>query len=353
MTSEQVDPLQEYKYDFEKEAHWRQKINDMLGLRKAPRIATQVEQFCHRLGIPYDIENKKPNLSDNQNRLIRSFIVSTVSNIDWYGDAIWRKTIIRNFYIALSVGLLIGIPFAIQEFAPETDTETVISGIGTFASQFGAFLAVILALHKVFGQLIRETARFGKFWKAQAGLKEILYGLESSSSGAAIAMKEKDAVPSESSSDNSNKAALKPEFETSLAAATAKANEIVRQETEDYFDSLSVPDLNIAQTLSSSKESARSLLGAFKPRRVAEAEARAAKLRSETEEQDKLDTEIVSLKAEIEALSDLLQTYRNDATNALGDDKKRVEAEIARLATEKQQKESSLVIATATRAALD
>ena len=213
-------------------------------------LKAQVNIFCKRIAI----HEQFGNLSDGDKKLLNVFGYECIMNIVWYKRHIWKEQFWRVIYFSISLLLLLGIPILIWyitfEYAPKIDNlksgETII-GVVTI------LLTSILAIHKFVTAWLEKRKFLSQFYSAFTELKNILFRLENDwKNGIAYDI-------------SSNK--LSEDFKNALNQAITDSRKIVTEETKQYFETLSYPNIDIYSLLSNSSTSAISLINSFKSKK--------------------------------------------------------------------------------------
>lgn len=134
-----------------------------------------------------------------------------------------------------------------------------------------AALSGLLAAYGAWREWADKRLRMGETWKAAADLKEKLYGLETKFFGLALAPTvenaptEADGATASTEADGTKTGGREftSEFRDALREADAACVTIVRQETQSFFQSLTLPRADVASALTAAQQSAASLISGF------------------------------------------------------------------------------------------
>ncbi len=244
-------------------------------------LDNQVQTFCKRISIFKHFNN----ISTEDKRVINVFVYENTMNIIWYKKHIWKEQFWRRLYFSISLVLLLSIPILIWhttfEYAPGKDLDTgeTIVGIVTI------IMTSILAIHRFVTSWLEKRKFLSQFYLAFTELKNILFRLEN------------NWVNAKAFDTSTNK--LVKDFKTALNQAITESRNIVTEETKQYFETLSYPNIDIPNLLGDSSKSAVALISSFKSKKwnLEKIKKEAAISQAEIEKKKK---EIIKLKTEID-----------------------------------------------------
>ncbi|WP_317203353.1 hypothetical protein [Janthinobacterium sp.] len=170
------------------------------------------------------------------------YIQEVILNAAWYVKNIRRARRVRNFYIALYVLLLIGIPLALLSLGSRLSGS--LSPGTPWVSQVVLGLTIVIALQQMGNTIMDAHQRFGVWWKTAAALKTIWYTTLSTWEDA----------------DSNAAGKGVGDFVLDLKASIAKARALVCDEQQDFFNSLTRPFPDILNILSTTSKSVRGLI---------------------------------------------------------------------------------------------
>lgn len=150
-------------------------------------------------------------------------------NIYWYARAVRRERALK-WVMFLGTGILLfAIPGSIFWLADLGVAE------GTIVGQLGIVLTGVFALHKTMVTWIEKRKYEGQFWGASHELKASLYELHGAYDGRIVV-----------GVGEAGRLAFPPEFRGALEEAARRARNIVDEETRRYFDSYTVPRVELS-----------------------------------------------------------------------------------------------------------
>jgi hypothetical protein len=253
-------------------------------------------------------------------KVATEYIQEVILSAAWYTRNIQRARYLRNIYLGVYVGLLVGIPLLLLWLGNKLSLthETSPSYGIPLVTQVVLGLTIVVALQQMGNAIMDAHQRFGIWWRTASGLKTIWYGTLSTWSGA------------EPGTSGKNM----PDFVLDLKASIAKARSLVSDEQQDFFNNLTKPFPDILNILSTTSKSVRGLIVDNVPdQAIATANAAAAtKARQEIAKQQAIadqlnvlidgamarqkDAQTAADKAAIQPELDALISQRNAAIKA-------------------------------------
>jgi len=195
--------------------------------------------------------------------------------IAWYEAKIRKETRARGAYFFISLGLLLLIPIVLF----------LMGNLSTFGqpaavtAQMSAVLTGLLAFQRGVSAWLDRRQIVGTYAKASSDLKTLLYTFEQTWD--MMATDPSHAV----------------EFASALRTAASKSRDIVRRETEAYYQTLSYPTLDLGSLVKSAASDASSLVQTFGTPTSAVTDIAAAKLVQLRQRVDELDAQISRAKS--------------------------------------------------------
>jgi hypothetical protein len=220
----------EFPYEFEK--------TSQEALRDTARATGETQKLAQRLGLG---EGPLPAaLADR----LTDLIISCHLNIQWYQRKLSGEVNLRRWYFALSLAMLAMIPLVLFVISFWTAHSGGNQAIGV-TTQLSAILTGLLAFQRGVSAWLDKRQVVAGYSKACSDLKSVLYTFEQAWDSVAV------------------DPARYTEFLLAIRAATAKCKDIVRQETDQYFQTLSYPTIDVGSLLNSSTSDAQSLVRSF------------------------------------------------------------------------------------------
>jgi hypothetical protein len=246
------------------------------------------------------IDNSKQNITVLDNRLgltsslgtsnitnkVNSFVAVYNGNIEWYIKNISQEKGYRNWYIVLTVFLIVFIPIAI--LLSNNLMVNAKEGVEYFSGLAVAILTSLLGLHKVMNAWLGKRKLLSIFHQASADLKSKFYAFEDEWNNRAT-----EIFKSGSTTD------VTKEFDQAIELAITEGRGIANNERKQYFEHIENPEIDLGNILSTSFTQASGLLKNFQSKRFTRRlEEIEAEYKADAEKK-KLKTEIASLEKEL------------------------------------------------------
>ncbi len=276
-------------------------------LRTRQKAEEELEKFAVRVDFN-DIDYSK------HKDVLLDYIIQHHLNIEWYTKRRKKERCLRVFFTAITLLLLLGIPFAlyfIYKLAGDTEILT---------AQITAILTGLLAVHKALSSWLDKRKLIGNFWKASADLKENLYSFEDKYKGKAVT--------------EGNE--LSQEFLEDINNGIKQARQIVKEEQKAFFEGYSLPSVDLTQRLKEAFTGAKDLLKAQPSPQMDRKTAR--------EEEEK---KIAKLEAKIKHLDKLIEEKKELIKNSDETEKTKRQERIKDLEDKREQAQDELIDAKA------
>ncbi|MFT6499914.1 MAG: hypothetical protein ACJASQ_000021 [Crocinitomicaceae bacterium] len=252
-----------------------------------------------RSQLKYDIDVFKsklslganPNLSADDESLIKSFASNNLRNISYYEYRIVEETKLQNRYNRWTVGLAIAIPVLIfsATLAAGYFAKDNFNMIDVVTGSVTVLLASTLGAHKLITSWIEKRKYRASFHQAKVDLLNILFEL--------INEYEDKALGQKSFANIGHEGNLSDDFVVALKKSIRLSREVVDTEAQNFFKITGAPSFDLSSTLETSMSSAKNLVKGLKSRN------------SDT---DRLRKEHQTLQERKEKIEDLVQESQSD-----------------------------------------
>lgn len=195
--------------------------------------------------------------------------------IDWYQARLREEVRARRWYFFLSLSLLAAIPALLYLLAPQA-TEAHAAAVVT--AQISAVVTGLLAFQRGVSAWLDKRQVVGGYSRAASQLKTILYTFEQTWEGQA-----EDTVRA-------------TEFVAAIKEAIQRCREVVRAETDSYFQTLSYPSLDLGSLVRGSSLDAGRLLQTFVPNAIGDSELASAKIDQLRRKVAELDEQLARIR---------------------------------------------------------
>lgn len=194
--------------------------------------------------------------------------------IDWYQRRLREEVRARRRYFFLSLTLLAVIPALLYLLVPQA-SEGHAAAVVT--AQLSAVVTGLLAFQRGVSAWLDKRQVVGGYSRAASQLKTILYSFEQTWEGHA---------------EDAGHAA---EFVAAIKDAIQRCREVVRVETDSYFQTLSYPSLDLGSLVRTSSLDAGRLLPTFVPDAISDVERASARLDQLRRKVAELDERLASI----------------------------------------------------------
>lgn len=257
------------------------KGNVVTGRRKRESASKLLGNFAAELCLP---EKKVPAEAVD---LSTTFVLEVIMPMAWYTQQNRKAFKLRNWYIFLSLCLIVAIPLLLAQLPRIADLG---AGPSTaVVAQLTGALTGMLALQKVIAATFAQHQRYGAWWKASSELKKIWYEFQSQWVAAQLA---------------TNWPAQSGAFLMDAARRIDKARTVVSDEQADFFTNLTLPSIDVLDAL----KTARTGVGALVTDLVPAATAR-----------DKHAADVLKAKQDIARCTSVLASLDGDIGRTRGD----------------------------------
>ena len=270
----------------------------------APKIRKKfIEKFSENLGLigtPVGTEGEQ---------ILQRFIAANHVSAAWYNGKVRRQKTLQVTYFIFSVSLLIAVPVLIYvgpeltgkiKFLNPTSSLKNVTDIGT---RLTVLLAGLFAVHRAINGWVSQRNRIGPYWSARAKLVDVIYTIETNWGG-----RKKEAKVENGS--------LSADFRRDLLAGIEQGRKIVRDETEAFFTSYTLPTVSLGESLKGALTEAQSAVGGFQS---AATRARAKQQEAVVSTNEKLRAlrgEITGLMQVVDRLDEQSKTIDTEIQNA-------------------------------------
>lgn len=210
-------------YDFEKAGQFTVRTRD--------KADPEVKRLVRRLGLnPHDID-------ETTNRALENFVINHHLAIEFYQEKIKKIVFWRKVYMFASMTLLLALPVFVVIISKVFDAENL--------EILTSIIAGVFAFYRGMSAWADKRLVAGAFSDASSKLKEAVYTFEQTW-------------------DQRSKLAVRPDaFILAAEAATDAARRTIHNEQNIYFRNLSYPSFDLGSILSSTGNSAKSLVSSY------------------------------------------------------------------------------------------
>lgn len=256
-----------------------------------------------RLGLSSSASLRNSNIKNK----VDSFVNTYNGNINWYMKAIFWERFWKRIYMLITIVLIFSLPIAIFQFTNVisylNDDVAANRGFEYYSSYVLAILTSVFAFHNVLNAWLAKRRLLSIFHEASSNLKAKLYAFEDKWNNGGVY-------------DSTNRLLVTFEFDRDIEESIALGRSIVNNERKKFYESIESTEINLSNILTSSFNSASSLLTSLQSRMFKRKLSQFDEAVNFNTKRQQLRKEIGELKKEYMGLKKLKETTQaNMATS--------------------------------------
>lgn len=188
---------------------------------------------------------------------VEEFVEVVHGNAHWYNEKVASEVRWQRIYLYFSIFLLVSLPILIAWGAPLLGQLELFpdNNQNVVTAQVLAFLTSIIGLQRSFSAWFGRRRVLGRRWRARSALIDIIFELQ-------VKHKSTFNPPSERRKDS--KLSIRGAFIEDLREGIQKAREIVSEETQEFFDTYALPEIDVGKSIINAQGNASKIYQAFR-----------------------------------------------------------------------------------------